>query len=791
MNRNLAYTTLILLAVIFTGCEKLPINKKVTVAKSPSSKLYIEADSMQLKDGNPQKKLRWIVFSDRDNNSTQVSISNDMPEKKLAFLEPLYVIKNKGSFVKVTAFNPSLNLKATKGKLEKKSLKYTGWIAKEKLLLWTGALKDRQTSFITKAVTNVANADMMIKAEKYFSGDSLLLYNAPDLLKPLPKKIVIGRLVYIYKRSDDRKSYLIGADPFVTTDSIAQSMLGWISVNAVTIWGTRPGITLKPEPADTATGLFATAAHAAAVDTAPVLPRSRQEDRTVFENIFPVHANTADSVIKAAYLENILDYSKNKVFNVLGKPIFYNKYREIVRSANRLNVVFVIDGGATNRLYLPSVKSVLQDLQLYFDTTTSFRSTKFGSVIYKRTQCDSDSISDVQSLTSSYTDIIKFIDDKQKHNNCGDENIYQPVHKGIIDACNLLSAVKNETNIIVIVGTTGSDNANISDVISSVSRVQARLMFFQTISKSADAYNDFVLAAEKIVVESSQNISELKKEKLVDQNDVITNLAYSLQVGDSGIYYLDYPAKSMTEGFVLYPKKGEVMLPGILKKNFDSLLHQIILDNRKVIQSLHTYFKSNIGVNNTDVRKEFAGYMPNAPSPIPVNFASSFINIDNGFLIPGFAKGGIDTTPANTVKYGVLLTEAEFDKQAYYFDQIFNTSGAKGRFDKKEGIYRYMLFLKKYASEHSTKLSRGKMKKMTPAAALKFFTGFVTTDSLSNSLTLKQLRKKKSITNKRMIEFFNGFKYAANAMREKKNEPYVRINCKGTYYYWVDEKLMP
>jgi len=780
--------------IFFTSCAKLPFNKKVTVLCSKVSKYYIEADSMLLNDGNNKVKSRWLVFSDRENNSTQVSINNDMVEKKLAFLQPLFVLKSKGNFVRVTSFDPSINLKETSGRLVKKALKFSGWISKDKLLLWSAALKESSTSFTAKAIVNVADVAIIIKPEKYLLNDSLLLFASPDLLKPISKKITVGKIVFIYKISDDKKSYLIGNEPSVTTEGIDQSMLGWISVHAVTIWGARSVITLNTIPPDTTVGLFSTINHAINKDTLPSLNITEFNDRSSFENIFPFHVspNSNDSIFKLGYQQNILDYSKNKIFNVLGKPIYYNKYREIIKNAKKLNVVFVIDGGQTNRLYLPSVKSVLQDLQLYFDTTTAFQSTHFGAILYKNTKCTADTIASKQKLTDNYIDLIKFIDEKEKNNNCTDEGIYQPVNKGIIDACNLLNPVKNETNLIVVVGTTGSDEDNLSETISAISKVQARLLYFQTINKSNDAYNDFVLNAGKIVVASAQNIAEFKKEKLVNQNDVITNNSYNLKTGDSGIYHLDFPLKSMTQGYILFPKKGDVLLPGLLKNNFDSLLQQIIQDNQNVTHSLNQYFKSNIGVNNTDLKKQYSRYDDKVPSPISVGFASSFININNGFFIPGFLKQTSPKDYVQPINFGVLLTETEYDKQAFYFDKVFKLSGAaKEKFHKRKAIRKYTSFLKKYTDEFGKKLSRGKIKSLHPNEALAVFTGFVSKDSLNNDVSLKSLKSKNNSTSKQILMFFNSFKKAANTMRENKNNQQVRVDCKGNYYYWVDKKLMP
>lgn len=790
--RNTIYLLPVLL--LLGSCAKLPFAKKTRIAKSAVAKPYQLLDSTETIDGNARQRNWWVCYSDRVNNFTQVSPGNDMPQKKLSFLEPLFVVKRSGDYVKVAAYDPSVNLKEAKGLVAKKQLKVSGWIRKEKLLLWSGALKDKYTSFAIKVVTNVAGEEMFRKPEKYFSNDSMLLFSTPDLTETQPSKIAIGQLAYVYKVSADKKSYLIGNAAIGTTDSIAKSILGWISVNAVSVWGTRTAFTYTGDiPLATArqkeTGLFVSPQ-----DSMPALSPDMMEERTTFENIFPLyHHSFADSGnIRTAYLGNVLDYSNNSILNVLGRPIAYNKYKEILQHLSRLNVVFVIDGGRNNQLYLPSVKSALQDLQLFFDTTAYFKTTRFGAVLYKQSKCSSDSSGDAKPLTAQYGEVIKFIQEKEKAPTCADENVYQPVSKALLSACDLLKDKKNETNIIIMVGTAGDDfgSINIASLSSAVSRVQARLMFFQTINRSADAYNDYILAAEKTVISSSQDIAELKKERLVNQDDVLPNTAYSLQAGDSGIYYLDYPSKSMTQGFVLYPKKGEVMPSGMLKKNFDSLLRQVIADNRHVIQSLRTYFRSNIGINNTTLLPQF-NLFKNITNPVPTAFVKQVVNTENAFFIPAYAHAGTEATDS-TMNYGVLLTEEEYDRTVLYFREIFKLSGAaKEKFNRQQAVRKYMHFLRTYAEEHGGKKSKKKVEKLSTAEALQLYTGFISTDTLTKGLTIGNLRSSSRISKEKLVAFFNRFEYAATAMINNKNMPGVRISCNGTFYYWADKKLMP
>jgi hypothetical protein len=101
--------------------------------------------------------------------------------------------------------------------------------------------------------------------------------------------------------------------------------------------------------------------------------------RTPLENIFPVTLplNEPPPDSKTKYFTNILDYSKNYVFNVLGEPIYFDRYREITEKNKKINIVFALDISAPNAPYAPIVKSLLQDLQLRFEKPSYFNQVKY------------------------------------------------------------------------------------------------------------------------------------------------------------------------------------------------------------------------------------------------------------------------------------------------------------------------------------------------------------------------------------------------------------------------------
>ncbi|XZF16261.1 type VI secretion system protein TssR domain-containing protein [Chitinophagaceae bacterium MMS25-I14] len=793
INKPAIYSFLLTAAVLgISGCAVLPAGKKTTILHTPRKTDYITLPGYELQNGYPLKKGWWIAYSDRDDNYTSVAPGNDMPRKKLAYLDPVFITRQKGNYLKAVQFLPDADPSATKGKIEKKTAKSLGWIRKEKLLLWSSGLTEKHTGFFAKAIICIAGPEIPRHADKFLNNDSLVLFSTPALSTKNNYSLAPGTIVYLYKQSEDRKSYLVSVADCSTPENIRQNVSGWISSDALSIWGCKSACTIPPgtpEPYPLQNGY-----EASATLTPAILPTDRY-NRTTLENIFPIQGRPSknDTLLQLNYMNNILDYSKNKVYNVLGNPIYYQEYKKIISDGQKANVVFVLDAGSNNRLYFPSVTSVIQDLQMYFDTSALFRAYNFGAVIYKQSKCDQDTLPDIMPLTSNYNDIVHFIGAKQQLAACEDASSYQPLYKGLRDACGLLQPVSNETNIIILIGTTGTlsdeGHSSVNSIIGSISRAHAKLMFFQSVSKPSDAYNDFVLSAEKTVIGSAQSLSEAKKQKIVDLNDIIPDPGYNLVTGDSGVYSLNFPTQSMSQGFVLFPKKGSVMQPGMLKKYFDTLLHQVVYDNQHINTSLRTYFR-NIGAKTTSVKPGYISSLDSFATSLPLPFMRAFANEQNIFLTPAHMTAAPFTSAQQLPIYGILLSESEYEQQIQQFNNIYSLTAASEKFRRRKAYKKYKQFVRLYARNNHLRTGIHP-KYMTTGQALHLYSGYITTDSFSNNIILRDLKKKKKISRKDALDFYNRFKYAADAMQEQKNTPGVRVPSGNNIYYWFDEKHMP
>ncbi|MGU3373612.1 type VI secretion system protein TssR domain-containing protein [Chryseobacterium sp. M5A1_1a] len=775
------------LSVLLTSCQvKLPSKK------TPEPSQYGQVDNSPVVNGYPKKSVPWIVVSDRSRNTAYLDKDDEKSYKEVKFLEPLMVLKHRDGMVKVAEYVPDALMK----KVSSKSVKTYGWIPESDLLLWNHSLKSEKTGYPVRVAVVPNNSEVIKSAERYYKNDSIMVFNSPSLIETANVKIPNGQMVYVYKQAENNKRFLVGKKPSVDIDSIGKSLYGWVSSNVISTWGERSAVKLKNTTGINESELgihegYPGGSGSDAENKTAILLTDVNK-RKPLENIFPVtlpltEAATPNS--KTKYFTNILDYSKNYVFNVLGEPIYFDRYREITDRDKNINIVFALDVSAGNAPYAPIVKSLLQDLQLRFEKPSYFSNVKYGVVLYKNNPCGNNL--SVSNLSTDYSKITTFIDQKTNEMNCNSNNGYQPVGEALSAAGNLLSNVPDETNIVVTVGTSANQSGNMYSVIGSLTQAQARLIMFQTSARSSDTYNDFVLMAENVVTTTAKNIAELKKQKIINQSDVLTKNNFSLVEGDAGFFSLAYPKQSMSQGFVIFPKKGDVATPGFLKKSVDSLIAQVTVDNQSIDKSLNEYFHSSVGAGKTDVDLKYKYLYPGLTNPVSAGIAAQLINYGNPFLVKGYIPKELkEYTPG--IEKGILISESEYDNLKAFYTEVYKNTGAeKADFNQAGAIREYVRLLKKYNPTIKF-LDKGDLYELPMSYAVGMSTGFdLSEEELMAKYKLKGWKKAKIVPNETVRTYFRHYKDLAERMLNHRNNPAVKIQQNGQTFYWLNEYFTP
>ena len=202
------------------------------------------------------------------------------------------------------------------------------------------------------------------------------------------------------------------------------------------------------------------------------------------------------------------------------------------------------------------------------------------------------------------------------------------------------------------------------------------------------------------------------------------------------------------------------------------------------------YFKSKVGVSKTEIKPNFRGLFPGAPSPVPAEFASNFVTLDNPFLLKGQIDKNLKYSPL--IDRGILISSEEYENLRQLYLSIYHETIIKNRdFNQSVAIKRYMKILQ----HNYTTLKEFQPKdlsKKTMAYAIASSTGYdAYNEDIMTQYTLASWRKKKIIDPAIVKEYFDNYKVLADRMLENKNNKKILIQQNGETYYWLNQYFLP
>ncbi|WP_139314878.1 type VI secretion system protein TssR domain-containing protein [Saccharicrinis aurantiacus] len=619
-----------ILGCLITACG--PINMFTRIKKVPVSYTYNYCvDGLKAPKSILNKK-EWVVYSDRDKNYTTVSAGGKLKLKDLEYLEPLLVIGKKREYLSVIKYDPGV---IDNGRLtNRKQVEYYGWIHKSKLLLDNQSITDLRTGLKNKSILSISNPHVVKNAELFFKNDSVKsymspgLYNVSNFTKP-------NDIIYILKRATDKSKVLISRTPYILPDNIQENVLGWVSSDL--IQGVGQQLFLDDNAKASKTDI-----HTSSIIYKPIISR---KDSAVFKtgSLFP-----------------IIDRSDNCIFNVNGNIISYNEKAIIETELKRINVVFLIEPNKRTIEQLPALINSFQNMNpLFADKTFSYQ---FASVV---TNYESDKLCTTEvPFSSNFNEVIANFVNLTKKNNLNpvpSERSWE----GLETCLNLIAQEKPATNLIVTFGETGRPNTwNDSAIAAKASKYNCRFIAYQIYSGKENEYNNFVTQFTDLINHSSELLSKNKRELIV-YSDQITK-TNDFVSSSKNTYHLDFPKRSMTQGGICFPEKGQTILLDQITSFMDSILTEVKADNIGLIESIDKAFIT-VGNSKDKYEKRFINnFSLSEKYKIERNFKESFQN-----TYPYWYKSYSDTLCADSVyKYKLLLSEIEVDNLRSIYDGI-------------------------------------------------------------------------------------------------------------------------
>lgn len=748
------YVTIALLA----SCA--PVNRFTRLKKVPGEYAWnYETSGIKVKKNFLDPATPWIVFSSKSGNSSRNYPGGRIKRKEFGFLEPFFVIKEKGKYLGIVKYSPDL-AEGLKIK-DRKNAKYYGWIRKSDLLLHRESATDVYTGLKNKYIIALTDTAAINHSSAYLSADSAYVFADPDLTDKRGG-IPVYSIVYLLETSENGKSGLISSVPEIYADSIAGQVLGWISTDLLQKKGHRLHGKLYSPPF-----------YAPSLKYAPVFSMKQNCDSVILQTYSPVP---------------VIDRSANFVLNVKGGRIAYPRYGQLRTDLKKINIVFAIEGHRDMQTEFPAMVNVMQNLvQSLREKPDGFQYRIGVCTPFKKNGTPSEHpfavlpCTDFASLMDSLSEVALHIKDFSVQ----EDQSWTTFHKGV----ELLKKYKDETNIIVFAGMSGyGGESPSSSLAKKIAENNCRILAFQLYAGERFTYDNFVIQMKNLITLSADDIAGRRKELLVSTACLRERNVW--RQGRKNMYSLDFPDASMSQGWLLFPEKEKKLTWDKLVFATDTLIAQIRKDNTTLLYELDKAFM-NMGDSKSVFSSAAVSYLKIPQDSLPANLANCFVHSSPLLLIPGQFR----YASANVPDYYLLLNKEELDNLRAFMDGL---SSFEVDYVQEESFYLptgkirrqlYKYLLRKVNEGRLCPMKKKRVEKMKLADILSVVTGCPANSSFPLRHTLKDLKKKWVVTDElldSMLQYTAGKKKLLDAEYKKEN-----FTSGKQTYYWLQHRLLP
>jgi hypothetical protein len=632
------------------------------------------------------------------------------------------------------------------------------------------------------------------------------------------------QLVFPLKQSEDRSKTLVAKKSFISPDSLDTEICGWVSNAVIKNIGQQLHIDVRSLPDSTL--WFKNKAETDTLNfrRAQLVP-SRELARIARPLAYsPVTSYCQmDTVIrfKTGAFMPVIDKQENFVVNVNGNRIYYNQFKEIEKDLQKINIVFVVEGNELAVKQFPEVVNIIQGLQPLFANPDDGFDYKFGSVLAFNEKGNNENPK--VHLTKDYMQVLNFLSAKSN-------NAKQLVATGgrswstLRTAVNLFKDHKKESNLIILIGETGNNSEWAdSTLVNRMAEYNCRILGFQLFGGNPDKFNNFVLQVENMIDNYAVKISRQKREIIVYADQLRKYHEY--REVNKNVYCLDFPNRSMTQGWVVFPQKQENLPLEGLASSVDTLLQQVKEDNRLLTQSLYKAF-NEIGNFRNREDSTLVDYFQMQPSRIK-SLPEALRNAEPEWYLPAQPVVLHDSV-SHLLEYRLLVTEAEFKRIRNFINALsqyevdYKYEAQKKEKEKKRKIcdcledevvlkdtrlsvtemkdsheyastkkVRANLFALYYTYINNGKLCRIKYKKlknMSMAEAQRLITTCPTDNPFLKAFTVNDLKRKKHLVDETLDMLVEYFKSKKSAWEEAAGKGFT---SNGQTYYWISKDMLP
>ncbi len=824
-NRNsilIKSTGVAVCAVCLISCG--PVNRFTKVKRVPREYAlnYCAGEIKAPRSTEWFKREPWIVFSDKSGNMSFQSATGKNEMKEIKYMDAFLVIKRKGDWLKVIEYDPSI---LVNGQLKEwRKAKYSGWIHKGDLLLTRSSVTDLATGFKNKSIVILTDTMTLEQPPRYLVADSARLFKDTDLTKE-QGKVSLYSIVYPLKKSLSGEQTLVSKRGYISADSVNNDVLGWIDNSLLASAGQQLHVDVSTLPdsvlwfkdrqrRDTLSlrnnqldeSLIFSASNKA-MAYSPVLSYRQNKDSVCFVTCVPMP---------------LIDKRDSYVLNVNGNPIFYSDFKEIEQSLKKINVVFVLEGKDETIRRFPSIVNVVQGLRPTL-TDDEFFSFRFGAVLTFNEENGEQG--PICPLTADYMKMLDFLSVKSKK-----AKDLRPLYglrgswSGLRNAVDMFNDCPDQTNLLIVIGDKGfnSEWAD-STLVNQMAKNNCRMLGFQLYGGEPDNFNNFVLQVGNMIDGYAPKVSEMKREKIVYADQLRTSNEYR-ETKKKNAYCLDFPERSMTQGWLVFPQKNETLELEGLSSAVDSMIGQVKYDNQLLTGSLYRAF-DEVGYFRYKLDSTLVDYQRmRAIDARPL--VAAMRNASAEWSLPSQPVLFHDSI-SSELDYYLLTTEDELKSLRKYVDGL-SANEVDYKYDAKKskrkerkfcdcpGDMLYMNMesitpadsneMHEYASTRKIRrklvahylkyrnygkycpIKRKTFLRMPIAEAQRRFTSCPTDNPFLEMFCVKDLKKKKLIPDETLDFLIEYFKSKKKALDKEVGKSF---QSNGVTYYWIDRRILP
>jgi hypothetical protein len=468
----------------------------------------------------------WVVWSDRNDNTTYAGPSLGQQKKRINFMEPFYVAAETDEMVQLIKDEYYFE------KFSSRAEDY-GWIEKTKVLLWDHCLVTKQGKINKKGM--ILNTVESLKKDKIAAGDeeTVKFYYDQSLTQKTDKSSRVYEVLYVYKITDN--AVLLGK-PYATDVYKAKNdILGWVDRKKITIWDHRIALEPNWEPSAVDERKSRNLSNLFLIDETRAKRYAETGDVpqkfVIWEQSpaiskrpigdwrrFPLlEIEKQTGIVKAGVMGELRSVmGKTDTMSTISFAQIQRKYNEMRAKSRNINIVFVVDGTKSMEPYFSPISKAITESMSDLMASYTKNTLRFGAVVYTDV-AEGDHLTQVKPLGSNYNEISKWMSPQRVYHQ-NDTDTPEAMYYGLMTALRSVGFQQNETNVIILVGDAGNhkrdDHTQIEpDMLVNLMELYGiNMLAFQVHNESHASYDEFEYQVKYLIQKTATNIYNATKE---------------------------------------------------------------------------------------------------------------------------------------------------------------------------------------------------------------------------------------------------------------------------------------